>query len=247
MADYNLHMCVAAVSAVWTLSQLLWTWQNIAKRCFTRVLPTLLTSVLCLCAFTVAGGFSSSISSSIGNEVLLNGTNCGAVPEIATDPGSARILQPYSSQLIRSAANYAQQCYSSDSPGIFDCTHFARGYLPSIMDTQAACPFRNNSICRTNSSNIHLDTGYIDLNNDLGINAPPEKNILFRAVLQCAPLETEGYAEPVEGPRDNFTTYNYGTNFGAHNYTYMVESLDAQYNRQGGNIFRGKAATFILE
>lgn len=241
-----IHTCTAPVSAVWTLSQLLWTWQNIAKRCFTRLLPTLLTAVLCLCAFTVAGGFSSSISSGIGNEVLLNGTNCGAISTFQTEPGSLRIVVPYRSQSVHSAANYAQQCYSSDSPGIFDCTHFARGYLPSTMDTQAACPFRNSSICRTNSSNIHLDTGYIDLNNDLGINAPSDNNILFRAVLQCAPLKTEGYAEPMEGLRDNFTTYNYGISFGAYNYTYMVESLDAQYNRQAGNIFRGTAATFNL-
>lgn len=57
--------------------QLVWTWQNVAQRSLLRALPTLLTATLCLCAFTVADGFSSSISSGIGNEVLLNGTNCG--------------------------------------------------------------------------------------------------------------------------------------------------------------------------
>lgn len=113
------------------------------------------------------------------------------------------------------------------------------------MDSQAACPFRNNSICRTNSSNIRLDTGYIDLNNDLGVNAPPDKNILLRAVLQCAPLETQGYTEPVQGPRDNFTAYDYGTPART-NYTYMAESLDVQYNKQVGNPFRGDG-TFILK
>lgn len=114
------------------------------------------------------------------------------------------------------------------------------------MDTQAACPFRNSSICRTNSSNIHLDSGYIDLNNDLGVNAPPDNNILFRTVLQCAPLETQGYTEAVEGLRDNFTTYYYGPFWGV-DYTYMVESLDSQYNRQAENMFRGTAGTFMLK
>lgn len=114
------------------------------------------------------------------------------------------------------------------------------------MDVQAACPFQNSSICRSNTSNIRLDTGYIDLNRDLGVNARPDNNILFRAVLECAPLETEGYVEPVEGPRDNFTTYNYGTPTHA-DYTYMVQSLDSQYNRQLGNKFRGSGNSFLLK
>lgn len=232
---------------MWTLSQLLWAWQNIAKRCFTRLLPTLLTAVLCLCAFTVAGGFSSSISSGIGNEVLLNGTNCAAVRAQKVDIDSLYIGRPYFAQLSRSAANYAQQCYSSDSPGMFDCTYFAKGHLPTIMDTQAPCPFSNSSICRTNSSNIRLDTGYIDLNKDLGVNASPEDNILFRAVLQCSPLETQGYAESGTGLRDNYTIYNYGTSAFGTDFTYSVESLDSQYNRQLENMWRGTGINFILK
>lgn len=129
---------------------------------------------------------------------------------------------------------------------MFDCAYFAKNHLPCTVDTQAACPFRSNSICRTNTSNIRLDTGYIDLSNDFGVNAPPDNNILFRAVLQCAPLETRGYTKPVEGPRDNFTAYNYGPPNRA-NYTYMVESLDSQYNKQAGNMFRGTGSTFVLK
>lgn len=167
----------------------------------------------------------------------------------STDPDAAFVTLPYFAQSARSAANYAQQCYSSESPGLFDCAYFAKDHLPSTMDTNAACPFHNSSICRTNSSNIRLDTGYIDLNNDLGVNAPPDDNILFRATLQCAPLETQGYTKAVEGPRDNFTTYNYGPSLTSlqADYTYMVESLDVQYNKEAGNLFRDSAATFILE
>lgn len=239
------HIRTAPISAVWTLSQLLWTWQNVAKRCFTRVLPTVLTAVLFFCAFTIAGGFSSSISSGIGNEVLLNGTSCATVTSFLNDSNSQPIIMPYASLSTHSAANYAQRCYSSDSPSIFDCAYYTKDHLSSTMDTQAACPFRDSSICRSNSNNIHLDSGYINLNNDLGVNAPPDYNILFRAVLQCAPLETQGYTKPVEGPRDNFTAYNYGASAWT-DYTYMVESLDSQYNRQIGNGFRGTGATLIL-
>lgn len=217
-----------------------------AKRCLIRILPTLLTAIFCLCAFTVAGGFSSSISSGIGNEVLLNGTNCGMVSWFSDDVNSTQVTEPYFSQKAHSVANYAQQCYSYDSAGIFDCTRFAQSHLSGTIDTQTACPFRNNSICRTNTSNIRLDSGYIDLNNDLGVNAPPDDDILFRAVLQCAPLETQGYTGSVEGPRDNFTTYNYGASRYT-DYTYMVQSLDSQYNKETGNTFRGTGSSFILK
>lgn len=210
-----------------------------------RILPTLLTAAICLCGFTVAGGFSSSISSGIGNEVLLNGTNCAAIMLDSSDPNSAHVIQPYLSQLANSAANYAQQCYSPDALGIFDCTHFVKDRLHGNMDVQAACPFRNNSICRSNSSNLRLDTGYIDLNGDLGVNASPDNNILFREVFHCAPLETQGYTEPVKGPHNNFTAYNYGTTT-LTDYTYLVESLDVQYNKQDGNAFFASAATFVL-
>lgn len=51
----------------------------------------------------------------------------------------------------------------------------------------------------------------------------------------------------MEGPRDNFTTYNYGTYPQSQaDYTYKVESLDMQYNRQIGNEFRSTGTTFIL-
>lgn len=163
-----------------------------------------------------------------------------------TEQNSLQTIQPYFSQSTHSAASYAQQCYSSDSPGMFDCTHFAKDHLSSMVDTQAACPFRNSSICRSNSSNIFLDSGYIDLNEDLGVNASPDNNILFRAVLQCAPLETQGYTQPVRGLRENFTTYNYGPSPQA-DYTYMVEDLDTQYNKQAGNGFRGQGTAFILK
>lgn len=39
------------------------------------------------------------------------------------------------------------------------------------------------------------DTGYINSNSDLGINSPPEDQFLYRSVVECAPLKTEGYSE----------------------------------------------------
>lgn len=211
--------------------------------------------MFCLGAFTVAGGFSSSISSGISDEVLLNGANCGATFYNIYNAAALHTMRPHISQISRSAANYAQQCYSpnstgiSDSAGIFDCKYFVRDHLRSMVDNLADCPFHNSSICRSNSSNIRLDSGYISLLNDLGVNAPPDQDILFRQVLHCAPLETQGYTESVKGLLDNFTVYNYGPsqrNFSL-SHTYMIENLDAQYNKQLENPSRGRGNSFILK
>lgn len=209
-----------------------------------------MVAVVCLGAFTVAGGFSSSISSGISNEVLLDGTNCGLVQYTAADGDSARVMRPYYAQKTTSAANYAHQCYSTDSTSnldsAFDCKYFVKDHLPSTVDNQAACPFDDSSICRSNSSNIRLDTGYLSLLNDLGVNAPPDQDILLRAVLHCAPLETQGYTESVNGLSDNFTTYNYGPHFHGPNYTYMAKSLDSQYQERVENPYDGAGSTLLI-
>lgn len=164
----------------------------------------------------------------------------------STDPSSSLVIDPYFSQLVHSAANYAQQCYTSDAPGTFDCSHFVKDHLPSTIDNQADCPFSNKSICRSQTSNIRLDTGYLNLNEDLGANSPPTENIHFRSVLHCAPLETRGYTEDVTGRLDNFTNYHYGRHISGVNYTHTVESLESQYGKQTENIFRGLGSSFIL-
>lgn len=247
-----MYSAAATVYAVWTLAQLLWAWQNVAKHCFVRVLPTLLTAVFCLSAFTIASGFSSTISTGISDEVLLSGAKCGVIPSRQVDLDSIRILRPWYSQVINSAANYATQCYSPgsarnfDSAGVFDCQYFVKDHLLSTVDNQAGFPFHDSSICRSNNSNIRLDTGYLSLMNDLGMNSSPDADILFRAVFHCAPLETQGYKGPVYGLLDNLTSYSYGSYFNGSNHTYMAETLDSQYNEQNRNPFRDKGKNFIL-
>lgn len=243
----------ATISAIWTFTQLIWAWRNVAGCSFVRILPALLTAVFSLGAFTVAGGFSSSISSGISDEVLLNGHDCGIIQYTVFEPQSASIIVPYFSHATHSAANYAKRCYPpdsdrfTDSAGTLDCKYFVRDHLHSTVDTEAPCPFHDNTICRENNANIRLDTGYLSLVNDLGSNAPPEQDILLRTIWHCAPLQTQGYTEMVLGLSDNFTSYNYGSYTRGKNYTYMAETLEAQYKKQGENPFHDEGRSFILK
>lgn len=94
----------SAASAVWAFANLTLAWQNIASRCLRRPLPALLTAVACVIAFAVAGGFSSQISSSLKNEVLLNGTSCGRILN-AVSIEAVNAINAYKSIKITNAAN----------------------------------------------------------------------------------------------------------------------------------------------
>ncbi|KUI58112.1 hypothetical protein VP1G_05369 [Cytospora mali] len=209
----------SAGTGLWTFLQLAWTWCGTAKRCFVRTLPSVLTSAFCLAAFTTAGGFSSQISSGMGNEVLIKGDNCAIVSFQADDVADTiNISSSWTSNKVNNAANYAQQCYSTISSGMFDCSPFVKANLPSTVDKKADCPFKE-SIYRSNDSNLLLNTGYINTNKHLGINFPSGQNILFRSVAQCVPLVTEGYKWNASETWKNFTRYNYGPFYRTPTYT----------------------------
>ena len=210
-------------------SQLLLPWFRFSLACQSTVgvlLPVILFAICCISAFTIAGGFSSQISSAPGDEVLINGKQCGiAYWPNSTIEGAAN-TKPYSMAFSRynDAANYTQQCYSSTSSRLLDCDKFVVQTLPTaITKNDSSCPFQGN-ICRSNNTNLLLDTGYIDSNNELGLNYPENQRFRFRYVLQCAPLITQGYTSRVTIGNTTWVRYNYGSldsgNTTLYNFTY---------------------------
>lgn len=225
----------SADSGLLVFCQLAWAWRKTAKRAFVRVLPVIATAAFSAVAFTIAGGFSSSISTGVGNDVLLDGSNCAFVNTGYSDVKAASVLQPYLSRQSNSAANYAQQCYSTNTSGMFDCGTFVKARIPSSVDNQTPCPFAEG-LCQSDA-NLRLDTGYIDSHKHFGLNAPPGERITFRTVLQCAPLVTEGFTNNTSNSAGNYTTYDYGPDASGNNYTYNASSWDTQYLQKSGNEF----------
>lgn len=80
----------SAFDSFQALCSLAWAWRHTAnaKSRFLRLLPGILTAAFIGLAFCIASGFSSQISSGIGNEVLLGGTNCS----IVTAPSTGDVL-----------------------------------------------------------------------------------------------------------------------------------------------------------
>ncbi|KAH8894585.1 hypothetical protein GQ53DRAFT_820955 [Thozetella sp. PMI_491] len=232
-----LRNSASALAAVSSLGLLFWAWRGIAKGRFARVFPTLAFATLFSVAFAVATGFSSRISTAVGSEVLVDGSNCGLVIGVpaAGNISTNAILDKQAEEILNTLENYAQQCYAANGSGLLSCSTFIVQRLPSSIDTNASCPF-DAGICRSNSSNLLLDTGYLDSNDHFGVNYPPEKRILYRSVMHCAPLVTDGYTSNFTTVRQNYTRYNYGptvqgtlNNLTQLNYTYQIEDLATQY------------------
>ncbi|GAP86704.1 hypothetical protein SAMD00023353_2000220 [Rosellinia necatrix] len=196
-------------SGLWSLIQISWAWRQAARKSLSRTFPPIAFASICLLAFSLASGFSSSISTTIGDEVLVNGANCGYVNSLIGKNNSHNSWLEWSGSLISNAANYAQQVYSPARTGIFSNTAYVRKTLDTTYNRQAPCPFQG--ICRSNTSNLLLDTGYISIRDHLGVNLQPDEDILYRTIAHCAPLMTEGRSEPTQYHGSlNYTGYSYG-------------------------------------
>ncbi|OTA94888.1 hypothetical protein M434DRAFT_381929 [Hypoxylon sp. CO27-5] len=180
-----------AESGLWSFISIIYAWRRAPMRKLLSILLPTLLAIGSLVAFTVAGGFSANISTAMGDEVLIRSPSCGILPGLNDIPFT--VLSREYAERSNNAANYAQQCYNTKDPGMLDCNRFTAERLPTQkIDYNASCPFEGQ-ICRSDKSNMLLDTGYVDSSSHLGLNTPKGERFSWRYVLHCAPLKTEGY------------------------------------------------------
>lgn len=219
------------MSTLWTSLQLAWSWRSTADGYLARTLPTVIFAASAFCVFTIAAGFTSSISSGIGTEVLIDGSQCAVMFNSNASLAAVSAFYPWVSQSMNNAANYAQQCYSTNTTGNLDCNTFVKSRLPFDSILNAPCPFSEN-LCRSNDSNLLLDSGLISTD-EFGLNMPASQRMFYREMLHCAPLKTAGFVNNVSIDNYNYTRYLYGGHYnpiGSYfNWTHQIEDLDAQY------------------
>ncbi|KAI0450085.1 hypothetical protein F5B21DRAFT_529296 [Xylaria acuta] len=206
-------------------------WAN--RRSDGRFRPLLMVMVaaFCIAAFTVAGGYSSQITTAVGDEVLIKSANCRALnPTLQNQSSNVRVNNPQYARWINSAANYAQQCYSADSAGLVDCRRFAIRQLTNNMDQKAICPF-DEAMCRDSSSNIRIDSGFVDSHTHFGLNSPPHERIIWRNVLHCAPINTANFTSQKKTDLGLLTLYHYGNiyDYSVADAVYAAKSVESQY------------------
>ncbi|KAI0550607.1 hypothetical protein F4679DRAFT_541993 [Xylaria curta] len=196
-------------SSILLLTGLIWT-NRINKRKVIRLLLTILVAVVYSVAFTGAGGLSSQISTSIGTEVLIKSKKCGWNDgTLIASEESGFLYDGLIAEEIENAANYAQQCYSSDTTGILDCGRLNTKRIIPQIDTQANCPFHSD-VCRNDFANLRVDSRYIDSHDHFGLNTRPTERLLTRYVLHCTPMKTQGYSSQRDTAISNITVYHYG-------------------------------------
>lgn len=189
-------------SGLWSLVEVLWTWRRYEKhRPYYRILPTIIFTVFFIGSFAVAGIFSSKIATSTGTEVLVSSEHCGYMDEVhSTATQYLTILAPYGRKRATDSDNYAQNCYTNTSSPE-GCRMYVKKQLPWTSNRNASCPFPKE-ICKNEYNNLELDTGFIDSNDHLGINAPPDQRMGYRTVFRCAPLAVDNYTTNVSVRRD---------------------------------------------
>ncbi|KAK5655220.1 hypothetical protein OQA88_6119 [Cercophora sp. LCS_1] len=210
------------------IAMVFWAWRRRARNAFWRLLLPFLIALACVVIGTLASVFSSRITD-IGSEVLIGGDNCTAIgtyvdfADKESDPYEAYLV-PVSMQRsfqIETAANYALQCYSDNGTTELGCDYFVQRRLPIKMDMNAGCPF-NSSLCKSQDQNLILDTGYLDSHVHFGINSAPKDRFLYRRVLHCAPLVTEGHRFATRDQYGNpATAYVYEDQPMRSNYTFV--------------------------
>jgi hypothetical protein len=85
--------------------------------------------------------------------------------------------------MVQQAANYAQECYGANSSGLVECNTFVQRTLAAVITQNASCPF-TDSICKSTTDNIMLDSGLMDSHHDFGFNSPPDQRFQYRRVMQ---------------------------------------------------------------
>lgn len=228
-----LRNSASAGSGLTSLLQMAWAWRRNTRLSFCRTLPLILFAALCVSAFAFACAFSSMVSTSFGDEVLISSPNCGYASGEFDAPNSVAeaTFEPYLQQNAASYANYANGCYGSNTSAVPGCTFFVQQKVQSSIESNASCPF-GGGICSSNSSNLVLDTGLLDSHDDFGLNAPPDERYRYRRRVQCAPLKTDEFNKAHETSNGrHYKRYYFGKRIpldkqgNGYTYEYYDESL----------------------
>lgn len=228
-------------SALWKFLRLGWiSRRTYPEKAWITIAPITL-AILCLAGFAGVTYVLPLLSTSQGDEVLLLPGVCGRVnlnKAVQNFTEWNESVQPETASQITDAANYAQQCYSN-STGALGCTGFVKDHIPSVVQFDAKCPY-HEAMCRSQDSNLFLDTGYLSFHDHFGLNMPPDKRLSYRRTLHCAPLVTEGYSNTETVTErsgvTNYTSYHHGfliqgTPSRKHlsDGLYMIEDVATQY------------------
>ncbi|KLU88800.1 hypothetical protein MAPG_07783 [Magnaporthiopsis poae ATCC 64411] len=237
-----LRNTTTAAATSWMLVRLAWTWRGKSRGVFRGSIALLPIAILFVALLTGSSLLSSRIQL-LDSDVLLTGRECGRLPLLEVtngkwDPTLAQAVAVERKWSYDRATEYGQTCYGPAIAGDREpsvCKDFPASKVPISMHVDVPCPFTDD-ICVQPNGAMTLDTGLVDSNTHLGINAPPEERIKYQRILTCAPIKTENYSSPWTAERPSgvlvgrvpptgivYKTYNLGP-YALSNYTLAVSN-----------------------
>jgi hypothetical protein len=163
---------------------------RLKRSCFFSLPPFLVFA-----AFNAAGVFISEVAGPTyeTNNVRIKRSRCGIWSyDTSTVEGSRAENLKVTNDTI-AGRQYAKTCYQSNAT-LNDCALFPVQNLPYVT-ALVQCPFGADpsgvDSCITDLSQaLQMDTGFLDSDRYLGINAAPNDRVLIRNVVTCSPVRT---------------------------------------------------------
>jgi hypothetical protein len=223
----------STLDAFLDLLKIFWAWRRrkavgkrvngLGRRSFLLSLPPFLI----FAAFTIAGIFISEVAGPTyrSNNVKVGSSRCGYFSFDLSIADGARAFALKRLNDTMTGRQYAKSCYHSNST-FTDCSLFPVQSLP-YNSSLVECPFGKDPSgqvsCLPDQGNaLQMDTGLLDTDSYLGINAAPSNRLLIRNIVTCSPIRIQDYVEIATTDDANFPLWEVylGPVLAVSNYTY---------------------------
>ena len=199
----TLRNSMGSAAFLWELTELSRAWGGKAPH-WKRTSVLALLALTHLSVMSIAGIFSSRVTLA-GDEVLARGTSCGWISngtnvDAIYKAGEDNLVAEFTMGrwTATNALKYARDCYNTTSlADSASCGSYTLSSINTTTVNRVPCPF-SKDICALPYA-IEVDTGLIDSNTHLGINAKPTQSIRLRKILTCVPLASDQYSSEVAG------------------------------------------------
>lgn len=230
-------------SAVCQFLSLAYRWRRRIPHMFFRFpfLCILIITTLHAAGWIAAGLFVSKVVDTGNQEVLIKGVNCG-YPNLTFDTGQKSEMLTANNKVLsdmNAAWSYARACYGDASAAPLYCMMPNR-QLYGTYRANATCPFPGLCVYSDHDA-LSLDSGTINSNRDLGINAQTSDQINYHRVTTCAPLNTTGFKNVSNATEESYFPVGHiieSFNFGYNPY-FSDGNATFQYDRHANTSFPG--------
>jgi hypothetical protein len=225
---YHQHQAIlrntdSDVGALFALIKLGWGWRKKTNGVFRRSSVLIIIALLHSGLLLAAALFSKEIATASGNQVLLagNALDCGFVapPNVVQPSLEDMKLMGKSAtltlRLLQNSFDHVRACYRGKRMSSVGCDFYTRPFLTSTKMAYN-CPF-TEEVCG-DSEWIQYDSGFIESDHDLGINAALEDQIRIRKWTSCGVIPEKQF----ESNSGNWTVYSLGST-PASDFTYATD------------------------